>query len=266
MTVLPWSSCWSHEGGPYDVIFLPYAHHDALPPRLPPQHLPLPPFLLLPHLPPHSPLLSPSTLRALTPHLQQAGAHRTFFRLVSRLRPCPSSTLLLSYSRQLPGRKREARPSSLSLSLGLPMHHLPLAPPSPAPPSPSPAPLLPLPPSPLEPFEQLVSPPAPVRLSYSSVCTYRRCPLAYYYSHVLHLSPPPTPLMLYGRALHAAVARALQPLTLDPATQIQHARHAFTQVRDTHLSIKALPLLNKSPFSESDNLNLLSPRGRVVAC
>uniref|UniRef100_A0A7S4D4L5 PD-(D/E)XK endonuclease-like domain-containing protein n=1 Tax=Heterosigma akashiwo TaxID=2829 RepID=A0A7S4D4L5_HETAK len=50
----------------------------------------------------------------------------------------------------------------------------------------------------------------PLRLSYSSLQKYLQCPYSFYLGHVLGLPGVPTGEMVYGRALHAAVAAAHQ--------------------------------------------------------
>ena len=47
-------------------------------------------------------------------------------------------------------------------------------------------------------------------LSYTEIDDYRRCPLRYRYAHVLRISPLPTAPMIYGNALHRAVAQFLR--------------------------------------------------------
>lgn len=51
---------------------------------------------------------------------------------------------------------------------------------------------------------------SPLRLSFSSINSYRSCPHSYYLQHVLNVSPPPNPRMVYGRAMHEAVATLLR--------------------------------------------------------
>lgn len=53
-------------------------------------------------------------------------------------------------------------------------------------------------------------PPAPLRLSFSSISSFAACPHSYYLQHVLNVSPPPTPRMVYGRAMHEGVAAILR--------------------------------------------------------
>ncbi|CAM9346317.1 unnamed protein product [Choristocarpus tenellus] len=50
----------------------------------------------------------------------------------------------------------------------------------------------------------------PLSLSFSSISTYLRCPYSFYLEYVLHVCSPPTPLMVYGRAMHEAVAMCLR--------------------------------------------------------
>lgn len=73
----------------------------------------------------------------------------------------------------------------------------------------------------------------PLRLSFSSISSYNSCPHSYYLQYVLHVSPPPTPRMVYGRAMHEAVAALLRavvaadairtPPTLQMAVEAFHA-------------------------------------------
>lgn len=44
-----------------------------------------------------------------------------------------------------------------------------------------------------------------IRLSYTAVSTYERCPLAYRYQYVDGLEVPPSPYLSFGRSLHAAL-------------------------------------------------------------
>ncbi|CAM9593367.1 unnamed protein product [Pylaiella littoralis] len=53
-------------------------------------------------------------------------------------------------------------------------------------------------------------PPAPLRLSFSSISSFAACPHSYYLQHVLNVSPPPNPRMVYGRAMHESVAAVLR--------------------------------------------------------
>ncbi|KAG5186664.1 PD-XK nuclease superfamily-domain-containing protein [Tribonema minus] len=48
-----------------------------------------------------------------------------------------------------------------------------------------------------------------LKLSFSSINAFLRCPRSYYQSHVLNVTPPPTPLTAYGGGLHAAAAALL---------------------------------------------------------
>lgn len=57
----------------------------------------------------------------------------------------------------------------------------------------------------------------PLRLSFSSISSYNSCPHGYYLQYVLHVSPPPTPRMVYGRAMHEAVAALLRAVVADDA-------------------------------------------------
>ena len=50
----------------------------------------------------------------------------------------------------------------------------------------------------------------PLRLSFSSISSLAACPHSYYLQHVLNVSPPPNPRMVYGRAMHEAVATFLR--------------------------------------------------------
>lgn len=68
----------------------------------------------------------------------------------------------------------------------------------------------------------------PLRLSFSSISSLAACPHSYYLQHVLNVSPPPNPRMVYGRAMHEAVASFLRgavaggggpPPTLEAAVQ-----------------------------------------------
>ncbi|CAM9989159.1 unnamed protein product, partial [Laminaria digitata] len=49
-----------------------------------------------------------------------------------------------------------------------------------------------------------------LRLSFSSISSLAACPHSYYLQHVLNVSPPPNPRMVYGRAMHEAVASFLR--------------------------------------------------------
>lgn len=49
-----------------------------------------------------------------------------------------------------------------------------------------------------------------LRLSFSSMSSLAACPHSYYLQHVLNVSPPPNPRMVYGRAMHEAVASFLR--------------------------------------------------------
>lgn len=53
-------------------------------------------------------------------------------------------------------------------------------------------------------------PPVPLRLSFSSISSFAACPHSYYLQHVLNVSPPPNPRMVYGRAMHEGVAAILR--------------------------------------------------------
>eukprot|EP00903_Cladosiphon_okamuranus_P009548 g9092.t1 len=53
-------------------------------------------------------------------------------------------------------------------------------------------------------------PPVPLRLSFSSISALGACPHSYYLGHVLKVSPPPNPRMVYGRAMHEGVATFLR--------------------------------------------------------
>ena len=55
-----------------------------------------------------------------------------------------------------------------------------------------------------------LSPPVPLRLSFSSMSALAACPHSYYLGHVLNVSPPPNPRMVYGRAMHEGVATFLR--------------------------------------------------------
>lgn len=50
----------------------------------------------------------------------------------------------------------------------------------------------------------------PLRLSFSSISSLAACPHNYYLQHVLNVAPPPNPRMVYGRAMHEAVASFLR--------------------------------------------------------
>lgn len=54
------------------------------------------------------------------------------------------------------------------------------------------------------------TPPVPLRLSFSSMSALATCPHSYYLGHVLNVSPPPNPRMVYGRAMHEGVATFLR--------------------------------------------------------
>ncbi|CAM9563117.1 unnamed protein product [Ectocarpus sp. 4 AP-2014] len=55
------------------------------------------------------------------------------------------------------------------------------------------------------------SPPAAaLRLSFSSISSFAACPYSYFLQHVLNVSPPPNPRMVYGRAMHEGVAALLR--------------------------------------------------------
>lgn len=57
--------------------------------------------------------------------------------------------------------------------------------------------------------------PEPLRLSFSSINSYGICPHNYYLQHVLQVTPSPSPRMVYGKAMHEAVARCLRATELD---------------------------------------------------
>jgi superfamily I DNA/RNA helicase len=68
-------------------------------------------------------------------------------------------------------------------------------------------------------------------LSFSSICSYQRCPHSFYLSHVLHVSPPPSPIMTYGSAMHhGAAVIALGAREREPkAAALRAARKAFIE-------------------------------------
>ncbi|CAM9849540.1 unnamed protein product [Chrysoparadoxa australica] len=66
-----------------------------------------------------------------------------------------------------------------------------------------------------------------VRLSYSSVYSYRACPYGYYLAHVLKVSPAPSPLMVYGKALHEAAAAVQNGQAVDPAAAQERFLSSF---------------------------------------
>ncbi|CAM9829148.1 unnamed protein product [Ectocarpus sp. 12 AP-2014] len=49
-----------------------------------------------------------------------------------------------------------------------------------------------------------------LRLSFSSISSFAACPHSYFLQHVLNVSPPPNPRMVYGRAMHEGVAALLR--------------------------------------------------------
>lgn len=51
---------------------------------------------------------------------------------------------------------------------------------------------------------------SPLGLSFSAINSYRICPYSYYLQYVLCVSPPPSPRMVYGKAMHEAVAACLR--------------------------------------------------------
>ncbi|CAM9906705.1 unnamed protein product [Ectocarpus sp. 12 AP-2014] len=51
---------------------------------------------------------------------------------------------------------------------------------------------------------------AALRLSFSSISAFAACPHSYFLQHVLNVSPPPNPRMVYGRAMHEGVAALLR--------------------------------------------------------
>ncbi|CAM9507459.1 unnamed protein product [Ectocarpus fasciculatus] len=53
-------------------------------------------------------------------------------------------------------------------------------------------------------------PAAALRLSFSSISSFLACPHSYFLQHVLNVSPPPNPRMVYGRAMHEGVAALLR--------------------------------------------------------
>lgn len=57
----------------------------------------------------------------------------------------------------------------------------------------------------------------PLALSFSSISSYDLCPYSYYLHHVLHVTPPANPRMVYGRAMHEAVAACLRGAAGDSA-------------------------------------------------
>lgn len=73
----------------------------------------------------------------------------------------------------------------------------------------------------------------PLRLSFSSISSYASCPYSYYLQYVLNVSPPPNPRMVYGRAMHEAVASFLRG-TIDgnPGPTLQSAVQEFTRQFD----------------------------------
>lgn len=52
--------------------------------------------------------------------------------------------------------------------------------------------------------------PEALRLSFSSISSFAACPHSYFLQHVLNVSPPPNPRMVYGRAMHEGVAALLR--------------------------------------------------------
>lgn len=64
--------------------------------------------------------------------------------------------------------------------------------------------------SPVAAVQQLLQPPVPLRLSFSSISSLAACPHNYYLQYVLNVSPPPNPRMVYGRAMHEGVAAFLR--------------------------------------------------------
>ncbi|CBJ32124.1 conserved unknown protein [Ectocarpus siliculosus] len=51
---------------------------------------------------------------------------------------------------------------------------------------------------------------AALRLSFSSISSFAACPYSYFLQHVLNVSPPPNPRMVYGQAMHEGVAALLR--------------------------------------------------------
>lgn len=76
----------------------------------------------------------------------------------------------------------------------------------------------------------------PLRLSFSSISSYASCPHSYYLQYVLNVSPPPNPRMVYGRAMHEAVAAFLRGTVGvvggSPQPTLQSAVQEFTRQFD----------------------------------
>jgi RecB family exonuclease len=105
----------------------------------------------------------------------------------TRTRPC-QPRLILSAKLNL---NPTPPPSSL----------LPAEPAAPSPPSPSPPSSSPPPPPP----QPAAAPPQPLRLSFSAISAYIRCPHQFLLSYILRMPQVATPAMTLGSALHAAV-------------------------------------------------------------
>lgn len=72
----------------------------------------------------------------------------------------------------------------------------------------------------------------PLYLSFSSINTYDQCPYSYYLQHILHVTPPPNPRMVYGRAMHEAVAwclRGTEGDSMNPPPTLQGALEEFNR-------------------------------------
>lgn len=88
----------------------------------------------------------------------------------------------------------------------------------------------------------------PLRLSFSSIHSYVLCPYSYYLQHVLQVTPPPSPRMVYGKAMHEAVAACLRgaemtgevsPRTLEVALEEFH-RHFVGCAFESASQVRAL--------------------------
>ncbi|CAM9098272.1 unnamed protein product [Discosporangium mesarthrocarpum] len=64
-------------------------------------------------------------------------------------------------------------------------------------------------------------------LSYSSISSYMRCPYSFYLQHVLNVSPSPSPVMVYGRAMHEAVALCLRKFHDGPPPSLESVAKEF---------------------------------------